>query len=146
MGITNQVVAPSLIPRKAGDRIKTDRRDSQTLARLLRAGELTPVWVPDEPQEALRDLTRGREDLKHLERQAKQRLQAFLLRHGRTYGGEDEVDPDALPLVGEHQVRPAGSTGCVPGLPGHPSDAHPAGGGPWKDNWKSPEQPPDSDR
>jgi transposase len=88
MGITNQVVAPSLIPRKAGDRIKTDRRDSQTLARLLRAGELTPVWVPDEPQEALRDLTRGREDLKHLERQAKQRLQAFLLRHGRTYGGK----------------------------------------------------------
>jgi len=88
MGITNQVVAPSLIPRKAGDRIKTDRRDSQALARLLRAGELTAVWVPDEAQEALRDLTRGREDLKHLERQAKQRLQAFLLRHGRVYEPE----------------------------------------------------------
>jgi transposase len=88
LGIANQVVAPSLIPRKAGDRIKTDRRDSQTLARLLRAGELTAVWVPDEAQEALRDLTRGREDLKHLERQAKQRLQAFLLRHGKVYGRE----------------------------------------------------------
>ncbi len=88
MGVANQVVAPSLIPKKPGDRVKTDRRDSQTLARLLRAGELTAVWVPDEPQEALRDLTRGREDLKHLERQAKQRLQAFLLRHGRIYGHE----------------------------------------------------------
>ena len=88
MGVANQVVAPSLIPKKPGDRIKTDRRDSQTLARLLRAGELTAVWVPDEAQEALRDLTRGREDLKHLERQAKQRLQAFLLRHGKVYGHE----------------------------------------------------------
>jgi len=88
LGIVNLVVAPSLIPKKAGDRIKTDRRDSQTLARLLRAGELTAVWVPEEAQEALRDLTRGREDLKHLERQAKQRLQAFLLRHGRVYGRE----------------------------------------------------------
>ncbi len=88
MGVANQVVAPSLIPKKPGDRIKTDRRDSQTLARLLRAGELTAVWVPEEAQEALRDLTRGREDLKHLERQAKQRLQAFLLRHGKVYGHE----------------------------------------------------------
>jgi len=88
MGVANLVVAPSLIPKKPGDRVKTDRRDSQTLARLLRAGELTAVWVPDENQEALRDLTRGREDLKHLERQAKQRLQAFLLRHGRIYEQE----------------------------------------------------------
>ena len=79
MGVANQVVAPSLIPKKPGDRVKTDRRDSLTLARLLRAGELTAVWVPDPAQEALRDLTRAREDLKHLECQAKQRLQAFLL-------------------------------------------------------------------
>lgn len=88
MGVANQVVAPSLIPKKPGDRVKTDRRDSLTLARLLRAGELTAVWVPDTAQEALRDLTRAREDLKHLECQAKQRLQAFLLRHGKRYGGE----------------------------------------------------------
>jgi transposase len=88
MGIANQVVAPSLIPKKPGDRVKTDRRDSLTLARLLRAGELTAVWVPDTNQEALRDLTRAREDMKHLERQTKQRLQAFLLRHGKRYGGE----------------------------------------------------------
>jgi transposase len=79
------VVAPSLIPTKPGDRVKTDRRDSENLARLHRAGELTPVWVPDQEQEAVRDLTRAREDMKHLERQARQRLSAFLLRHGQRY-------------------------------------------------------------
>jgi transposase len=83
-----QVVAPSLIPKKAGDRVKTDRRDSLMLARLHRAGELTAVWVPDGAQEALRDLTRAREDMKHLQRQARQRLLAFLLRHGKRYGGK----------------------------------------------------------
>jgi len=80
-----QVVAPSLIPRRPGDRVKTDRRDSEALARLHRAEELTSVWVPDEEQEAMRDLTRAREDMKHLERQSKQRLNAFLLRHGQHY-------------------------------------------------------------
>ena len=55
-----QVVAPSLVPRKAGERIKTDRRDALKLSRLLRAGELTAVWVPDEEQEAMRDLTRDK--------------------------------------------------------------------------------------
>jgi len=82
------VVAPALIPTKAGDRVKTDRRDSLNLARLYRAGELTAVWVPDGAQEDLRDLTRAREDMKHFEKQAKQRLQGFLLRHGKDYGGE----------------------------------------------------------
>jgi transposase len=88
LGWDCQVVAPSLIPKKTGDRVKTDRRDSLMLARLHRAGELTAVWVPDGAQEALRDLTRAREDLKHLQRQAKQRLLAFLLRHGRRYDGK----------------------------------------------------------
>ena len=83
-----QVVAPSLIPRKAGDRVKTDRRDSLMLARLHRAGELTPVWVPDGEHEALRDLTRARGDQKDLERRARQRLLAFLLRHGRRFDGK----------------------------------------------------------
>lgn len=82
LGHACQVVAPSLIPKKAGDRVKTDRRDSIALARLLRAGELTAVWVPDGVQEALRDLTRAREDMKERERKAKQQLLAFLLRHG----------------------------------------------------------------
>ena len=88
LGWDCQVVAPSLIPKRAGDRVKTDRRDSLMLARLHRAGELTAVWVPDGAQEALRDLTRTREDMKHLQSQAKQRLLAFLLRHGKRYDGK----------------------------------------------------------
>ena len=83
------VVAPSLIPKKAGDRVKTDRRDSMTLARLHRAGELTGVEVPDEQQEALRDLTRAREDMKDMQRRAKQHLLAFLLRHGKRFDGKN---------------------------------------------------------
>jgi len=79
------VVAPSLIPTKPGERVKTDRRDSEKLSQLDRAGELTPVWVPDQEQEAMRDLTRAREDMKGLERTTKQRLSAFLLRYGRNY-------------------------------------------------------------
>jgi len=85
-----QVVAPSLIPKKAGDRVKTDRRDALSLARLHRAGELTAVWVPDQAQEGLRDLTRAREDMKHLQQQARQRLSAFLLRHGRCFVGKSK--------------------------------------------------------
>jgi len=79
------VVAPSLIPSRPGNRVKTDRRDSESLSSFLRSGELTPVWVPDQEQEAIRDLTRAREDMKAMERQARQRLNAFLLRHGKTY-------------------------------------------------------------
>jgi transposase len=90
LGWACQVVAPSLIPKKAGERVKTDRRDALSLARLHRAGELTAVWVPDGAQEALRDLTRAREDMKHLQRQAKQRLLAFLLRHGKRYDGKSK--------------------------------------------------------
>ena len=89
LGQDCQVVAPSLIPKKPGDRVKTDRRDSLNLARLHRAGELTAVWVPDGAQEALRDLTRAREDMKHIQRQAKQRLLGFLLRHGKRFEGKD---------------------------------------------------------
>ena len=80
-----EVVAPSLIPRRSGERVKTDRRDAVKLARLHRSGELRAVWVPDEEQEAMRDLTRAREDIKAIERKAKQRLGAFLLRHERVY-------------------------------------------------------------
>jgi transposase len=82
-----EVVAPSLIPRKAGERVKTDRRDALGLARLSRAGELSAVWVPGPEQEAIRDLTRAREDMKAIELKARQRLGAFLLRHGRVYDG-----------------------------------------------------------
>jgi transposase len=81
------VVAPSKIPRKSGDRIKTDRRDAVNLARLHRSGELTAVYVPTAKDEAMRDLTRGREDAVKALRVARQVLLAFLLRHGYRYSG-----------------------------------------------------------
>jgi len=80
------VVAPSLIPRRAGDRVKTDRRDAASLAKLHRAGELTAVWVPDAGHEAMRDLVRARLDAVHSLRRARQQLSGFLLRHGCHYG------------------------------------------------------------
>ena len=79
------VVAPSLIPRKPGDRIKTDRRDAINLAKFHRAGELTPVWVPDPAHEAIRDLVRARLAAVRTLRQARQQLSGFLLRHGHHY-------------------------------------------------------------
>ena len=82
MGIECVVVAPSLIPQRSGDRVKTDRRDAAKLARLLRSGDLTPVWVPDEAHEALRDLVRARDDAKADPLRAKHRLSKFLLRQG----------------------------------------------------------------
>jgi transposase len=82
------VVAPSLIPRRPGDRVKTNRRDAQSLARLLRAGELTAVWVPDETHEAVRDLVRTRAIAVEDYRRKRQHVTSFLLRHGRTYDGK----------------------------------------------------------
>src|SRR3954469_20255297 len=79
------VVAPSLIPRRPGERIKTDRRDAANLARLHRAGELTPVWVPDPAHEAVRDLVRARQAAVRALRQARQQLSGFLLRQGQHY-------------------------------------------------------------
>jgi transposase len=80
MGIECVVVAPSLIPAKPGDRVKTDRRDAAKLARLLRTGDLTPVWIPDAAGEALRDLVRARDDAKADQLRARHRLSKFLLR------------------------------------------------------------------
>jgi transposase len=82
------VVAPSLIPMKAGDRVKTDRRDAAMLAKLHRAGELTAVWVPDDAHEAMRDLIRARSTAMRVLIKARQHLQGFLLRHGRIYAGK----------------------------------------------------------
>lgn len=82
LGVPCEVVAPSLVPVKAGDRVKTDRRDAAKLARSYRAGDLTPVWVPDAAHEALRDLVRTREDARQDQHRARHRLSKFLLRHG----------------------------------------------------------------
>ena len=83
LGVACEVIAPTLVPVKAGDRVKTDRRDAEKLARCYRAGELTPVWVPDAEHEALRDLVRAREAAKKDQLRARHRLGKFLLRHGK---------------------------------------------------------------
>lgn len=88
LGHECRVVAPSLIPRKPGDRVKTNRRDALNLARLLRAGELTAVWAPDERHEAMRDLVRGRSAAAFDLRVKRQQAGAFLLRLGRVYPGK----------------------------------------------------------
>jgi transposase len=86
-GLRCSVVAPSLIPRKPGDRVKTDRRDAITLARLMRSGDLTSIYVPEIPDEAIRDLSRAREDAMRDLKAAKHRLKAFLLRQDIRYAG-----------------------------------------------------------
>jgi transposase len=86
-GIACTVAAPSKIPRAAGDRVKTDRRDAERLARLLRMGELVPVRVPDPSEEAARDLVRAREDARGDLMRARHRLSKLLLRHGSVYEG-----------------------------------------------------------
>jgi transposase len=83
LGVKCEVVAPTLVPVKAGDRVKTDRRDALKLARSYRAGDLTAVWVPDAEHEALRDLVRAREAAKKDQLRARHRLSKFLLRRGR---------------------------------------------------------------
>ena len=85
LGVPCEVIAPSLIPRRSGAHVKTDRIDARNLARLDRAGELTAVRVPTPAEEALRDLVRAREDLKSDRRIARQRLKSFLLRYGKRY-------------------------------------------------------------
>jgi transposase len=83
LGVECSVIAPSLVPVRAGDRVKTDRRDAEKLARSFRSGDLTPVWVPDAGSEALRDLVRAREAAKQDRLRARHRLNKFLLRAGR---------------------------------------------------------------
>lgn len=83
MGIECEVIAPSLVPTKSGERVKTDRRDAEKLARSYRSGDLTAVWVPDARHEALRDLVRAREAAKKDELRAKHRLSKYLLRNGQ---------------------------------------------------------------
>lgn len=82
-----QVIAPSLIPKRAGDRVKTDHRDGLRLAELSRAGELRAIWIPDPADEAIRDLARAREDAVHARVQARHQLKGFLLRHDVRYAG-----------------------------------------------------------
>src|SRR5256884_5403612 len=94
-----EVVAPTLVPIKSGDRVKTDRRDALKLARSYRAGDLTPVWVPDVALEALRDLVRAREAAMKDQLRARHRLGKFLLRQGR------RAPTGSKAWGGEHRAR-----------------------------------------
>ncbi len=93
LGVECEVVAPSMTPTRSGDRIKTDRRDARKLARLLRAGELTAVYIPEATDEAMRDLCRARTDAVDDRRRARHRLKGFLLRHGYRYQGKSSWSP-----------------------------------------------------
>jgi transposase len=91
--IACSVVAPSMIPTRSGDRVKTDKRDAIKLARLFRAGELTAIYIPESTDEAIRDLCRARTDAVDDMRRSRQRLKAFLLRHGYRYHGKSSWTP-----------------------------------------------------
>lgn len=96
-----EVIAPSLIPRRCGDRVKTDRRDCLRLAELARAGELSAVWIPDPGDEAIRDLARAREDAVNSRTQARHQLKAFLLRHQIRYSGKTAWSQSFYRWLGE---------------------------------------------
>ena len=113
LGANCMVAAPSKTPRRTGDRIKTDRRDAIKLARLHRAGELHPVWVPDEESEAMRDLTRAREDAKYVQTKARQRLGSFLLRHGRCYPGRSHWTKTHLKWLAEQRFAQPSQQICL---------------------------------
>jgi transposase len=113
LGTNCMVAAPSKTPRRSGDQIKTDRRDAITLARLHRAGELHPVWVPDEDTEAMRDLTRAREDSKYVQTKARQRLGAFLLRHGRRYPGRTHWTKSHMKWLAEQRFAQPSQQICL---------------------------------
>ena len=91
LGVDCEVIAPSLIPKKAGDKVKTDRRDAERLAQSYQSGDLTPVWVPTPEHEALRDLVRQRAAAKTDESRAKHRLVKHLLRRGLREPGESRA-------------------------------------------------------
>ena len=107
LGHECRVVAPSLIPRKPGDRVKTNRRDALSLARLLRAGELTAVWAPDERHEAMRDLVRARAAGAFDLRVKRQQAGAFLLRSGTRLSRQEDVGRRAPEVAGEPGLRPS---------------------------------------
>ncbi len=95
-GLDCILVCPSKVPRKPGERVKTDRRDADDLARLYRAGELTGIYVPDPEDEAMRDLIRARFQVGKQQHRARQQLKMYLLRHNLRYGGQSSWSPAHL--------------------------------------------------
>jgi len=108
LGHICDVVAPTMIPKRSGDRVKTNRRDAVTLVKLLRAGELRAIWVPDTVHEAVRDLTRARESAMIDLKVKRQQLLSFLLRHGRNFpGGKNWTKMHARWLAAQTFIHPA---------------------------------------
>jgi transposase len=107
MGVACDVVAPSLIPRRAGERVKTDRRDASRLARLHRAGELTPIRVPAGAEEAVRDLVRARAALLADRKRAQQRITAMLMRHGQVWRSTYWTAAHEQWIAGQRFTEPA---------------------------------------
>jgi transposase len=107
------VVAPSLIPRRPGDRVKTDRRDAVQLARLMRSGDLNPVYVPSLEDESIRDLCRAREDTMGDLKAAKQRLKSFLLRHDIRYSGKADWNAAHLRWLADDVALPTAAQRIV---------------------------------
>jgi transposase len=109
LGIPCKVVSHSLIPKKSGDQVKTDKRDAQKLARLLRSGDLQEIHIPDVADEAMRDLCRARTDAVNDQRRLRSQLKGFLLRHGYKYGGKSSWTEAHMrylrELVLEHPVH-----------------------------------------
>ena len=107
-GFHCDIVAPSLIPKRPGERIKNDRRDCLRLAELSRSGELRPIWIPDEAHEAMRDLCRAMEDAVGMRLKARQQLKAFLLRHGRIYPGKTSWTKSHVHWIAEQRFEHLG--------------------------------------
>ena len=107
-GYRCEIIAPSLIPKRAGARVKNDRRDCLRLAELSRSGELKAIWVPDEAHEAMRNLCRAREDAVTLRQKSRQQLQAFLLRHDRRYPGKTTWTKSHTRWIAEQHFEHAG--------------------------------------
>ena len=120
LGHRCDVVAPSLIPRKAGDKVKTDRRDAMMLAQTLRAGQLTEVWVPDEAHEAMRDLVRMRAQAMKDLRKTRQQLHE-LPAAPRPELSRQALDQGASSLAWRVDIRPAGAASRARGAAWHGS-------------------------
>jgi transposase len=111
LGVECEVVAPSMTPTRSGDRVKTDKRDARKLARLLRAGELTPVYIPEPTDEAIRDLCRARTDAVDDRRRSRHRLKGFLLRHGVSLPGQECLERGAPALSARTGAAASGDEG-----------------------------------
>src|SRR5882762_1654895 len=107
MGVRCEVVAPSLVPKGSGDRVKTDKRDASRLARLHRAGELTAIRVPSPAEEAVRDLVRARAALLAGRKRARKRITAMLMRHGRIWRGTYWTQAHEQWIAGQRFGEPA---------------------------------------